>query len=244
MALHLKNSGRKVFYNSFDHTPDHQLLKSLDIPYLDLDIVDSAKTYMGKKLKSQTIASWIMKTPFFHSLFNMIPGLGMMILLGQIIELLEDDPELTIVLDSPASGHALTMFESSHNFRDMFKTGLIVDDIDRMHRFIYGEGILKTVIACLPTQMALTEGTELLESLKELKIEDIQLVSNDNYHLTPGVSDSSEKDLPNFLIKKVELEKEVSAKLNLQDNLLLAHIPTIHKKEVIEALSPSMEGLL
>jgi arsenite-transporting ATPase len=51
----------------------------------------------------------------------MIPGLGHMILFGHIIDELERDPELHIVIDAPASGHALTMFESTSTFETIFK---------------------------------------------------------------------------------------------------------------------------
>ena len=106
----------------------------------------SAETYIAKKLSSEMVAGWIMKTPFFKSLFNMIPGLGMMILLGHIIEKLQNDPDLHIVMDSPSSGHAITMFESSHNFKEMFGKGMIVDDINRMHQFIYDEQRLRSIV--------------------------------------------------------------------------------------------------
>ena len=66
----------------------------------------------------------------------MIPGLGQMILLGDLVTQLESDPDLTIVLDSPSSGHAITMFESPDNYKEMLKKGLLVQDIDKIKNII------------------------------------------------------------------------------------------------------------
>ena len=142
MTKHLEALGLNPKYNSFFQDPDRSLWKKLNLPVLDIDLNTSAEMYIGRKLNSKTIASWIMKTHFFKSLFQMIPGLGHMILLGHIIDDLEKDPKLIIVLDSPASGHALTMFESSSNFKKIFRAGMIVKDIDKMHAFLSAENAI------------------------------------------------------------------------------------------------------
>lgn len=124
MTKHLEHIGLHAQYNSFYQDPEKSLWKELSLPVFDIELFSSAETYIARKLKSTTVASWIMKTHFFKSLFQMVPGLGHMILLGNIIDELEQNPELVIVLDSPASGHALTMFESSSNFKKFFAPDL------------------------------------------------------------------------------------------------------------------------
>jgi anion-transporting ArsA/GET3 family ATPase len=128
----LESKKINVKYNCFHQNPETSLESALALPTINIKIESSAEVYIGRKLNSTTIAAWIMKTHFFKALFQMIPGLGHMILLGHLIDELEKDPTLVIVLDSPASGHALTMFESTSNFKTIFKTGLVVKDIDRM----------------------------------------------------------------------------------------------------------------
>lgn len=235
LAKKLSQKGVKVLYNSFDQEEQSALCNQLNIPFVHFDLIDSAKTYMGKKLNSELIANWIMKTPFFKSLFNMIPGLGHMILLGHIIDLLESDPELTIVLDSPSSGHALTMFESSHNFKEIFGSGLLVEDIKRMHDFIYKKDILKNLIISLPTKMALNESIEVIEHLKNLNFTNTHLIANDC--LSPVLE--TEEVLPSFLQIKKDLELSV---INEFDGKLLEKVPHClapNFKEVITELSNS-----
>ena len=237
-----KGTEKSVCYNSFDQLTNNNLCEELDLPYFEMSPAESAQAYIGKKLGSKTIASWVLKTPFFKSLFNMIPGLGMVILMGHIIEKLEKDPNLTIVLDSPSSGHALTMFESSHNFKEMFGTGLIVEDINRMHRFLYEKKLLKTYIVCLPTLMAAQEGIELKESFKKLEINQVELLLNDLLHLAPEIN-NKEESLPNFLKVKVNLEKEVEEEFKDHFQSQLPHFSVNSEVEMIKQLSHRMEVL-
>lgn len=214
----LEASGNKVLYNCFDQPLNTTLAQNLALPYFTLELESSAKEYISRKLGSETIAGWILKTPFFKSLFNMLPGLGHMILLGHIITRLEEDPEQTIVLDSPSSGHALTMFESPRNFRDMFRSGLIVEDIDRMENFIFNEELMEVVITALPTKMALQEAKDLENSLSKRGVKTFTRVINDLLSLSPAIKESSQEDLPEFIKKKIELEEGLLLELDQNDN--------------------------
>ena len=148
---YLKSQGRDCLYVYFEsnkiesssklNSEITELLTGSEINSLVLKLTDCAKGYIAKKLKSETIASWIVKTPFFSSLINMIPGFSYVIYLGQILEFLIENPERIIVLDSPSSGHALTMLEST----------------------------IKINIITLPTQLALNESAELKEKIKTLQ---------------------------------------------------------------------------
>lgn len=214
----LKDQGHNVLYNCFDQPLNTSLSKSIDLPHFLLEMHSSAKEYIAKKLGSETIAGWILKTPFFSSLFNMLPGLGHMILLGHIINKLEEDPTLKIVLDSPSSGHALTMFESPINFKEMFRTGLIVEDIERMEKFIHNHERMKVVVTALPTQMAIQESMDLEQSLKDRKVHNFVHVLNDVLTTSPSLEGAEESDLPEFLKKKLDLEKELFKTLQDKDH--------------------------
>ena len=122
----LESQGAKVQYHSFDQPLNSALAKELDLPVLHLDFYESAENYVALKLGSKSVAKWIMKTPFFKSLLNILPGLNHLIFLGNIIYLLEENPDLHIVIDSPSTGHAISILQSTHNFKKIFKTGLLV----------------------------------------------------------------------------------------------------------------------
>lgn len=238
MTKHLESQGLKPKYNSFYQDPERSLWSELKLPVLDIELYSSAETYIGRKLKSTTIASWIMKTHFFKSLFQMIPGLGHMILLGNILDELEKDPELIVVLDSPASGHALTMFESSSNFKKIFRAGLIVKDIDRMHDFLAKPGHLKTLIVTLANELAMNEASDLKKELDTNTTGpdfNVSILVNDSFLKYVKDNQIEESELPDFLKNKIELEKEIIGK-----NHSLPHIDENGQSAIIKKLSTYM----
>ncbi len=242
MTKHLESQGIRALYNSFYQDPERSLWDKLNLPVLDIDLHSSAEIYIGRKLKSTTIASWIMKTHFFKSLFQMIPGLGHMILLGHILDELEKHPELTVVLDSPASGHALTMFESASNFKKIFRAGLIVRDIERMHSLLSMPGYLKTLVVSLPTELAMNEASDLQKELKSNSGGpdfNTEVIVNDSYLQYLKENKIDEKDLPDFLKGKIDLEKEI-----IGDAKALAHVDESEPSSIIMKLAPKMEAFL
>ena len=241
MALtkHLEAQGVNVKYNCFYQTPEPELWRKLSLPVLETDLYSSAEMYIGKKLKSTTIASWIMRTHFFKSLFQMIPGLGHMILLGRLIEEMQNDPTLTIVLDSPASGHALTMFESSSNFKTIFGKGLIVKDIERMQGFLSGERCLKTYVVAIATELALMEAQDLKRELESnsngLKMEP-EIVINDSFSRYIEKENIVKEDLPDFLQSKLKQEEPV-----LVQHPTLPHVDETEQDKIVKEILPLME---
>lgn len=224
LAKSLNKNGHKVLYNSFDIGPKKESLEALGIPYFELTPKESMKEYMGRKLKSEMIAGWIMNTPFFSSLLNMIPALGQMILLGHIINKLNEDPELHIVIDAPASGHSLTLFQSTHNFKDMFKEGLLVEDINKMHNFMHAKGNLEIWIATLPTRMAIQEGRELADHLGEMGLKNIKFLANVNLSAVSYIQKNLET-LPYFLKQKANMEVLALKEIQESNDLRIGILP-------------------
>ncbi len=243
LAKSLSNQGKKVLYNSFDQEANSSICSRLNIPQLILKRDESVEKYVEKKLNSRIIASWIMKTPFFSSLLNMVPGLGHLILLGDIIDRLKNDSDLIIVLDSPSSGHALTMFESSHNFKRIFGDGPLVKDINRMHDYIFRDNFLKTYIVCLPSLMALSEGTELIESINKLGISNCELILNEVLGLNPELLDNPEALLAAFLQRKIEIETEVCNQYKEKELKKLPLLSTAEMEETVIKLCDYMGDL-
>lgn len=241
LTKYLESLGVNAKYNSFYQDPERDLWKKLNLPVMDIELYSSAETYIGRKLKSTTVASWIMKTHFFKSLFQMIPGLSHMILLGHVLDELEKDPNLIVVLDSPASGHALTMFESSSNFKAIFRAGLIVKDIDRMHRFLAAPGHLKTIIVTLASELAMNEAQDLKKELAANTASpdlNVEIIINDSYLQYLKDNKIDESLLPDFLQNKIALEKNIIGK-----SFALPHIDESEPAEVIMKLAPNMKEL-
>lgn len=235
----LKQLGKKVLY--YQSMPDsaQSLALSLDIPTLDLELYQSTEEYIARKLGQKTIANWILKTPFFKSLLDILPSLGDMILLGHLLDKLQQDPELTIVMDAPSTGHTLSFFESPHNFKSIFKTGLLAKDIDQMFNFLNNPESLFFVIVSLPTAMAVQESKELETQLKDLNFDGLDLFIN-NYLYANKELLKYQNSLPEFLNKKINLENEAVAALSPK-----IKIPFFIKgspEEIIQESFPYLNG--
>lgn len=241
-AKNLSLNGKNVVFHSFnqdDNTSDfcHQM----NIPFFKMSLKKSILLYMVEKLGSKIIASWIMKTPFFLSIFNMIPSLANMILLGHIVDKLIKDPGLIIVLDSPSSGHAASLFESSFNFKEMFKRGKIVDDINRMHDFINKKNLVKVIICSIPTIMAIHEGMEMRTFFKNVNKLNTEIVFNNSLTSMP---DLIKKKLPKFLEKKIAMEQEVHKLFETEIAAIIPHVAKTDQEDVVKSLIPYMEKLI
>ena len=240
MSYFLKESGRKVLYVNFDETEYDQAIKSLGIETKKLNLFESLEEYISRKLNSRPLASWIVATEFFRSIVNIVPGLSYLVYLGDILDQLQSNPELTIVLDSPSSGHAITMLESARNYGEIFRSGIIFNDIQKMLEFIKEEDRLQVNICTLPTEMAIAESLELKNYIKTLEIENSKIFLNASIHCYL----TGESNLPDFMERTVEIKKKLKDDFQKQISTTLPY--TVHKniEDKVKELAPYFEDLL
>jgi anion-transporting ArsA/GET3 family ATPase len=236
----LKRRGKKVMYLNLHDSPE--IPKELNIPVLDLDVQTSMETYIAKKLNSKHVASWIMKTPFFISLVKILPSLVSMVFLGHIIDILKSDKDMHIVLDSPSTGHFLSLFESPNNFKHIFKTGPLVQDIDKMLNFMQNEKWLKVFLLSIPTELSLNESSELSQSLKEIGNFSINNILNFSY--SKLLKDEANEAIPPFLLQKIQMEKNIIEDKDITEEFIIPYCPKETLGELVLECSSFWEGLL
>jgi arsenite-transporting ATPase len=250
-AKYLQEQGRKVKYVYFESSSmsnsqspidqGQELGRSLGIDSIALDLKECAQGYVSKKLKSETIGKWVIKTPFFKALINMIPGFNYLIYLGRILEYLNEDPDLTLVLDSPSSGHALTMLEATHNFSEIFQSGIVFDDTKKMIDLMFSENFLQVNILTIPTMMAVHESQDLDNSLQKITQINSKIICNNTFHDLEGIEDAN---LPDFLKSKIENELQVVKEHSSLIAAYVSHSPSISKEQISKDLVPSMKSLV
>lgn len=214
--------------------------KQLGIKAQGLELQTTVREYVGKKMKSDTIGKWVVRAPFFKALFNMIPGFSYLIYLGKILEMLKADPELTIVLDSPSSGHALTMLEATHNFSEIFSSGLLFDDAQKMIKTMFQENFLHVYIVTIPTLMAVNEAIELRNSVEKIAKIKTSIICNNCFHLLQGLEKIKS---PPFLSEKISNEGQVLDKLGGNITSFIPHIPSLDLNAVIDGIVPALDKL-
>lgn len=249
-AKHLQNQGFDVTHLSFaSNSLDNksysfndafELSQKLNVDHMALEIEDCAKNYMAKKLKSQTVAHWISKTPFFRALINMIPGFNYLIYMGKALELIhESKSDKIIVIDGPSSGHALTMLESTSNFQKIFRSGLIFEDTKKMMALLNTPNFFKIVILAIPTQLAITEAAELRQKVQDIEAHKSIIAVNNSLSLVKAID--GEK-LPPFLRNR--LKTEVELRTQFADIYELPYIIESDPSQIAESLVPFMQNLV
>jgi anion-transporting ArsA/GET3 family ATPase len=207
--------------------------------YLDLE--ECARGYIERRLNSKLIAGWIVKTPFFRALINMVPGFNYLIYLGKVLEMGKDNPRMIVVLDAPASGHALTMVESTTNFQQIFESGIIFEDTHKMLSRLNDPSYTKMHIVSLPSQMSWQEAIELKTGLNERTPVEVHITVNNC--LYPLVEQNL-SDLPPGLKEKALNEKQLIDHHQAEMQCILPHSLGTNSKTVELDLVGSLSKLI
>lgn len=245
---HLQDQGKKAKVAYFktskldEQTKQYQEVtekaKKLGIEAIGLDLFESAQAYIAKKLGSTTVAYWVVKTPFFKSLINMIPGFNYLVYMGQILQYLVDDPDLILILDSPSSGHALTMFEATKNFSQIFQKGLLYEDTKLMVDMLSQQDFVQINIITLPTLLALQEAEDLQQSLKQIENFDIRVICN------YGLESYQALQLPQCLRQKIANEQTATAESPLEISSKIPFCLADQPELLGQQLLPFMQSLV
>ena len=240
LTKYLEKEGLNVAYFNFDQSQPKKIISQLQVPVINQTLEESAQIYIEGKLGSKVVANWILKTAFFKSLLNITPSIGYMISLGHIINRLEEDPSLTIVIDAPASGHTLSLFNSTHNFQEMFKVGPLVEDIYRMHNFLKKKENIKVNILCLPNIMNVQEALELKNGLSHLKLFEGHLILNE---LLAGLTNHELEALPNFLKEKINIEQSLKKQHEDDFTEIVPFLSSTEYKDIVTSLISLMRTI-
>ena len=251
LCKYLQENKRKTYYiylgsasireEKEKHSTEKEMAEKLGIACQELDLAECAQTYIAKKLKSNMVASWVVKSPFFKALVNMIPGFSYLIYLGRILEMIKDGPEdISVVLDSPSSGHALTMLEATKNFQEIFQSGIVFEDTKTMLSLLCAPDFAQVNIICLPTQMAVHEGEELSQQISQSMAIKRKIFCNNILQ----IEHDEEENLPPFLKEKIENEQIVLKENQESIDDILFHCPSLDSKEIIDSIVPKMKNLV
>ncbi len=222
------------------HQGNTDLIKN-GIREISLDLEECARTYIERRLNSKMISSWVVKTPFFRALINMVPGFSYLIYLGKVLELGRDNPNLIVVLDAPASGHALTMVESTTNFRQIFESGAIFEDTNKMLSRLNDPQYTKINVVSLPSLMSWQEATELRAGLSERTPVNVDIIVNNCLYL---VVEENLQDLPQGLKEKALNEKQLITENQSEMRCILPHSLATNADSIQRELVGSLSKLI
>lgn len=240
-TLKLHRENKKVLYLSFDEQQYHPTLDELQIPYQKISITECSIEYIANKLKSRFIAKTVVKTPFYRSLSSIVPGFDNIILLGKIYELLKD-PELTIVLDAPATGHALTAIESLRTFKKVFNQGLVFKDIQSMASLLLSDEMTEIITVSLPENLVDMETEEFRAKLRSRDLPSTKVI-NKVLSLNPEItSPENNEKAPEIIQKKIEQENNFLK--TIKETSMIPFFLESEMKEVILKINQQVGKLI
>jgi hypothetical protein len=223
LALALKDKGHKVELALWEPNPNkEEIMKIIDRVWV-FDLLESARLYLNLRLPGPFMANWIVKIKFFKTLLMGVPGMSYVIFLGHIWDKLRQEKDLIIILDSPSSGHALTMLESLKVFSQIFQKGLFFDDIKKIFNFFLDKNFVRPIVIALPTQLALTEGYELSGQLEQYFSQKTKLTLNHCYFKLFDQTD--ETIIPDFIKLKMENERKAVEGFHGEIEGVIPYIP-------------------
>lgn len=153
--------------SKLEHEPTSVQLKGTTqrIQVSVLDPTKSLVEYIGLKLPTGGLAGMLLNNKVTASFLEVVPGLPDMVSLGKLWFAVTNPDRVTgpdvIVLDAPASGHAVSLLKSPSNFRRITRAGPIFRDAAAMEKFLADPEETAIVLTTLPEEMSIQETTEL-----------------------------------------------------------------------------------
>lgn len=151
------------------HRPkDVTLPPGVKIQLSVLDPTESLAEYVDLKLPTAGLAGILLNNRVTASFLEVVPGLPDLVAVGKLWHSLtraKDGPDI-VVLDAPATGHALPLLKAPENFRRITKVGPIYKDAALMAEFLQDPAQTCLVLTTLPEEMSLQETEDAEKQLK------------------------------------------------------------------------------
>jgi anion-transporting ArsA/GET3 family ATPase len=128
---------------------------------------DSMRAFVERFVPSRRVAGLILKNKVASIFFNSAPSVMEAVILDRLAALAtESTPAFdTIVVDLPASGHAVTFLNVPKSMARMVSVGELADHLRKIARILADPGKSEVVIVSLPDEMAINESLELWRKL-------------------------------------------------------------------------------
>lgn len=135
-----------------------------------MDPSESLAEYVALKIPGGSFAGLLLKNRVTGSLLEIVPGLMEIVTLGKLWFALTQDhksknrPDI-VIIDGPASGHAVTLLQAPSNFARLTRHGPLFQDASQMQNFLQDPAQFAAVLVSLPEAMPLSETQEFLQLL-------------------------------------------------------------------------------
>ncbi len=175
--------------------PPYELLKlSPTLDHLNAEATAAFEEYAGRKIGAPKLVKAFLQNRFMRYLAKAAPGIRELVLIGKIWY--ETRNYARVVVDMPATGHGLTLFQSLFNWGSLFAGSPLAKDAASMVETISNPTIVGHLIVSLPEEMPLVEALELRTEIRKIfPNADCALVVNRQFP-TPKGAEKYAEDRP------------------------------------------------
>ncbi len=125
---------------------------------------EALEAWLERTVPGQRIVKLILGNRIVHHFLNATPGVRETVILSRILTLMEQYER--VIVDLPASGHAISLLQVPNIAIDLMRGGPIRDRSKELLA-LFGAASTSLVITALPEEMVVNETVELWESLRE-----------------------------------------------------------------------------
>lgn len=244
--------GEQSFYQSFFNRSEISYIPTELAPLFFVARWDSdscLKEYILHYVKAEAIFNLFFHNPIMKAFVNVAPGLTELTILGKATSFLrKHSPTLDfdlVIIDSPSTGHAITLFNAPSAFAQSFPIGPLGSESRKIHEVLVNSNLTSYIIVTLAEELPSTEAIELFDKI----VLDLQITPHliCNRILNPPlakkqIEELSDKSSENsftflhYLKNKLELQEKHLTTLSEKDPSLIK-IPLIFERDSFKLLN-------
>lgn len=167
----------------------------LNLSMVDLEPDASMREYVLLKIPSERVYRAVFENRLVRYFLRFIPALAETVMLGKVLWHLRQWPDAPggfdrIVLDLPATGHALALLGVPHSLVSALPSGPMSTEADWMLELLTDPAITSAVLVSLPEELPVNETLELAQALRgRLKVRIGAVVLNQSVESRFGPGD-------------------------------------------------------
>lgn len=166
-----------------------------NLDHLNNEATAAFEQYAGIKIGAPNLVKVFLQNRFMRYLAKAAPGIRELVLVGKIYY--EHKNYDRIVVDMPATGHGLTLFQSLFNWGSIFEGSLLAKDARTMIQTLSDPELVGHLIVSIPEEMPLVESLELRGHLNRIFPQaETALVLNRVFPAPTPRADGSEENYP------------------------------------------------
>ncbi len=142
---------------------------------VDVRPAEAMREYVLKRIRIERVYRAVFENPLVRAFLRFIPSLAETVLLGKVlwhVKEIEGTRQRwdVVVVDAPATGHALTFLGVPQVLLDTLPPGAMADEATWMRDLLVDPAVTRAVVVALPEELPVNESLELAAGLRALHL--------------------------------------------------------------------------